>query len=153
MKCQPSMKILAYKTLQIQCVRRWSPEMTPTKPRNWRERPRRSSGHCRKTPCAYQTSTAADSWAARSSIHNGSKSSSLNRRGHSGSQLSRQAAIHSTQRTYLVLVTPMPGRDCTVMDGGGGPCSTARILLGLTTLRESLGFCNLRRSHPACKFI
>lgn len=43
--------------------------------------------------------------------------------------------------------------DSTVMDGGGGPYLAARILLCLTTLRESLGFYNLRRSHPACKFI
>ncbi len=49
-KCQPSMEMWAAKTQHKQCVRRGGPEMTPTEPRNWRERPRRSSGHCRKTP-------------------------------------------------------------------------------------------------------
>lgn len=45
------------------------------------------------------------------------------------------------------------GEGDIVMDGGGGPYSAAHKLLCLTLLRESLGFCNLRRSHPACDLI
>jgi hypothetical protein len=40
----------AAKPLHKQYVRRGDPEATPTDRRKWRERPRRESGHCRKTP-------------------------------------------------------------------------------------------------------
>src|SRR4029077_19143184 len=40
----------AAKLLHKQCVRKDGPEATPTDHRKWRERPRRESGHCCKTP-------------------------------------------------------------------------------------------------------